>query len=739
MSDSLMNKLQHALVNIFSDSPLVTLEQNVDRALEAITQQLQCDGVFVMSRTRQQSHLQARNMYLKPEFCNQKAVKEWPLQDTPFFNELAAQPRLVKLSDLSQLPENASREKELLAQWQVKSLLVLPSITFGETRIAVVALSCNRPNDWSDELITELNHAAGLLGATMELTRVAQALMHSEHKYQEVFQKLPIACGLVDKDNRLTMLNSIAEHMTDAKEGEHLLALVREEEQPVLIDTLNIVREGVLNQAWCELPLQTTHNKHNWMKLSFSCLRGSSDQLVMMAEDVNENHRLADELSFQANFDALTGLPNRPHFEALLSKLVQSGDDQTHIAFLDLDQFQVINNVSGHKAGDQLLCQVAKRLKQLVRKGDVVARIGGDEFGILMHQSTSESAQAIAKRICLQLFEHEFYWQNRKHAVSVSVGLAKLDRTANEIYDVMSQADAACRLAKDEGRNGWRLYSVTDPNMHRLFTQMNSSVDVIGALALNRFELYFQPIEPLLAKEKGLHFEVLTRMLNEDGKIVSPAVFLPAAERYNLAPRVDLWVIDNLLNWARENCEIWRDLSMVSVNLSATSLGDSEFMSWLEMRLLSEPELVYKLCFEITETAALSQLEQANNLIDLLRPLGCKLALDDFGSGFSSFAYLKRLDVDFVKVDGQFVVNLCESQSDQAIVNAICQLGRDMGFCIIAEFVESEAIGYKLKDLGVDYGQGYAISKPMKLSGLKSGKHKPWLITDTSDFRDSFI
>ncbi|MBB1381379.1 EAL domain-containing protein, partial [Shewanella sp. SR41-2] len=194
-----------------------------------------------------------------------------------------------------------------------------------------------------------------------------------------------------------------------------------------------------------------------------------------------------------------------------------------------------------------------------------------------------------------------------------------------------------------------------------------------------------------------------------------------------LAPRVDRWVIDNLLKWGGNNLAIWEQLSMVSVNLSAMSLADNKFMTWLEMRLMVEPELVSKLCFEITETAAVSQLDQATGLIELLRPFGCKIALDDFGSGFSSFAYLKCLDVDYVKIDGQFVVNLCENRSDKAIVSAICQLGKDMGFEVIAEFVENTDIGVYLKNIGVDYAQGYAINKPTRLAELQHGLRTPWL------------
>lgn len=727
MSDGLANPLQQALVTIFSETPLETLEQNVDRALETITLQLHCDGVFVLTGSQSLDHLRTRNLYLKPQFTKGQQIRVWPLARMPFFRSLVRSPRLLNVPDVNRLPDEALAERALLKDWNVKSLLVLPPVIFGETRIALGAVNCSECCDWSNAFIDEFSHAAVMIGSAMELTRIAQNMLASEYKYRQVFNQLPLACALLDKHNQLAMLNKVALQTLPVQHGYDLFQMVREEEHAMLNDTLHMVREGVLGQAWCELPLKSVHQL-DWLRLSFSQIYGDKNTLVMIAEDVSEKYRLADELSFHANYDALTGLPNRLHFEALLENLLQARDDMpTCVAFIDVDQFQVINNVSGHQAGDKLLCQLALRLKQLVRKGDIVARLGGDEFGILMHYSNVDSAQHIANRICTQLATHEFIWENRCHNVSVSMGIAKLDKSAADIYTVMSQADAACRLAKDKGRNGWHLYSAKDPKMTRLYTEMMASVDIVSALALNQFELYFQIITPLNRRESGLHLEILLRMVQPNGTIVSPAIFLPAAERYNLASKVDLWVIDNLLKWGSSHLAIWQQLDLVSVNLSATSLGDSEFMNWLEMRLMTEPELVDKLCIEITETAAVSQLEQATKLIEVLRPLNCQLALDDFGAGFSSFAYLKRLNVDFVKIDGQFVLNICEDPADQAIVKAICQLGQDMGFDIIAEFVESPEIGLKLQMLGVDYAQGYAINKPTRLSDLTSGLSRPWL------------
>ena len=722
------NSLHTALAGIFAHVPLATLEQNVDRALQTITARLDCDGVFVLSHTANQPGVTPRNIYLRPAVARGGQVRYWPLARMPWFRRQMRQPRLINLADIGALPAEASQEKHFLREWKVKSLLVLPPVSFGETHIALGAVQCERAREWSAGFIDSLTNAAMLIGAVTELTRIAQALMISERKYQELFNQLPLACGLVDRRNKVKLLNNIARQNLPLSDGQDLMALVRPEEGSMLLDTLQVVRDGVLKQAWCEIAVKGAMMSQQWLKLSFSPMADEPGNLLMLVDDVSERHRLADELSFHANYDALTGLPNRSHFEALLAKLLsEEHENPICVAFLDLDQFQVVNNVSGHQAGDKLLCQVALRLKQLVRKGDTVARLGGDEFAILMHYCNEDTAKIIAQRICTQLFEHEFCWEHRRHSVSVSMGVAPLDTDVSDIYSIMSRADAACRVAKDQGRNGWHIYCATDPKMSRFYTEMTASVDIIEALQQNQFQLYYQLIEPLTRAEDGLHMEILLRLERPNGEMLSPGIFLPAAERYNLASRVDRWVLDNLLRWGSQHVDVWHELDMVSVNLSATSLGDPEFMAWLEMRLMTEPDLVDKLCVEITETAAVSQLDQAQALIELLRPLGCKLALDDFGSGFSSFAYLKLLDVDFVKIDGQFVVNLCENKSDQAIVNAICQLGRDMEFEVIAEFVESVDIGKRLRALGVDYGQGYAIGKPSALEGLLSGKRVPWL------------
>ncbi|MBQ4889534.1 EAL domain-containing protein [Shewanella sp. MMG014] len=721
--------------------------EKVTAEVERLTQKLDCDGVVIVlsqisehitsdcvvqanalkvyDSDAQTAELLGLSLASYPDLCEQLLLNNhsglFPHCDQVEHDDLHFSAPLV--DGLNQFCHSLAKPIRLLINHVAQ---------IGHTRLCLIPYQ--HQANWSvhatggdDCQFYLTNEFALKLCSHAELTRVSELLQNKEIQYLELFQQLPVACALIGTDNNVSNQNHVASQSLPFTIGKSLFSVINSDDHLLLEDCLHIVREGALHQSWCELPLIVSGVKH-WYKMSFCRALDIEHRLLMMVEDISERYRLADELSFQSNYDPLTGLPNRVQFEAMLEETINEKDRlPACVAFLDLDQFQVINDVSGHQAGDELLCQVSKRLSLLLRTGDIVARLGGDEFGILMYHADKASAEQVASRICQQLSEHEFTWGEITHNVSMSMGMSELNSRSEDIYSVMSQADAACRIAKEDGRNRWHFYSKNDPQMHQLYNQMLASVDIISALALNQFELFFQLIEPLSSKDTGIHMEILLRMVQEDGRYVSPGVFLPAAERYNLASRIDRWVIDNLLKWGSRHMEIWDDLKMVSLNLSAVSLSDSKFMSWLEMRLMVEPELVDKLCFEITETAAVSQLEQATALIDLLKPLGCKLALDDFGSGFSSFAYLKCLDVDYVKIDGQFVVNVCDDRSDKAIVSAICQLGKDMDFEVIGEFVENQNIGLLLRELGVDYAQGYAIGKPTRLMELDSGLRQPWL------------
>lgn len=700
------------------------LVDELDAALLDIARFTGCNGLFLLRLTPARLSVQIEAMYQ---------------DDGTLFSQRDAQKLLNRVANRRRLHSYASLSHPTIIQ-DVASVIEegdsLQSVVSRLRSVLLIPVLGNRyifgayryhcDGQWRESSLNALTMAGNMLGYAKEACRSQQAVKSSELQCIEHLYRMPICCVHIASDNRVIRYNHCAATSFKVEMLQQVASLVQPQEVSQCYATMALVRDGLLTQASCELQMKSNLSQDR-ARVTFLSLSAEDGTLLMMVEPIEASQTLAPQQDATFNFDGLTGLPNRAYFETLyIDSEPCAAKRSTFVAFINLDRFQVVNNVSGNQAGDRLLCEVSSRLTHLVRRGDVVARLSGDEFGIFMPNIDRNIAEQVAERICQALNHHEFTWEGRKHSVSVSIGLAQSQDPQANISDLLRSANAACRVVKESGRNGWYVYASDDPMVERLNTDMSASVDIIGALANDRFELYYQPIEMLQANNSGLHFEILLRMRCENGELMSPAIFLPAAERFSLAAKVDRWVIDNVLRWGASHLALWQGLSMVSVNLSALSIGDREFMHWLEMRLLAEPELARKLCFEITETAAVKQLDLATELINLLKPMGCKLALDDFGSGFSSFAYLKLLDVDYVKIDGQFVRNLCQDKADQAIVAAICQLGRDMQFEVIAEFVESIEIGKHLAKLGVDYGQGYAIGKPVPLAKLSSSDGLGW-------------
>lgn len=705
-------------------------EHDLEEELQLILQQLaasnQCDGLFLLRIGKGRLPVQIEAMYQSDASIFSKRDAEMLLSRVANNRHLHSytslrEPAIVE-DVASVIDDEDSRLR--LNQAKIRSVLLLP--VGGERHYIFGAYRYDCNGIWPEAIRHNLLLAGSLLGLAQEVARQRLNAKSNELVCIEHLYRLPIPCVHIGVDDRVIRYNQSAAESLHVETLQKVETLVPKREQKRLLDTMALVRDQVLEQSSCEVPLKYAPDDA-LAKVTFLCLSGEDGPILMMVEPVGEPVQESEAHSVSLNFDPLTGLPNRAYFEALYDLANPCECERsTFVGFINLDRFQVVNNVSGHRAGDQLLCQLAARLSQLVRKEDVIARLSGDEFGILMPNIDVQIAEQVAERICQAMANHEFSWEGRSHSVSVSMGLARCENEVDSVSDLLRRASAACRLAKEKGGNAWYFYSAHDPVVEKLNTEMSASVDIVGALANDRFELFYQPIEPLCASDDGLHLEILLRMRSTEGELIPPGIFLPAAERFNLAAKLDRWVIDKLLRWGSENLALWQSLSMVSVNLSALSISDSEFINWLEMRLLGEPELVSKLCFEITETAAVSQLDHATGLINTVKPLGCKLALDDFGSGFSSFAYLKLLDVDYVKIDGQFIQNLCEDRADQAIVAAICQLGRELAFEIVAEFVESVEVAKHLHKLGVEFGQGYGIARPESLTSLTSGEGLHW-------------
>jgi diguanylate cyclase (GGDEF)-like protein/PAS domain S-box-containing protein len=441
---------------------------------------------------------------------------------------------------------------------------------------------------------------------------------------------------------------------------------------------------------------------------------------VSVLTDITERKSLQDELSYQASHDTLTGLISRYEFEKRITRLISNIplDNTEHaMCFLDLDQFKVINDTCGHIAGDELLRQLGSLLVNIVRKQDTLARLGGDEFGILMEHCTLEQAERTANEVLAAVRDYQFFWDGKTFRIGVSIGLVKISKDSGNFSVLLSQADAACYLAKDLGRNRIHTYHPDDSELAIRHGEMQWVGRISNALDEGRFCLYVQAIMSLKA-DNSKHYEVLVRMLDTDDSIIPPGSFLPAAERYNLIQKIDAWVISHTFEFLAQQLAFTNELEFISINLSGQSLSDKSFLDYV-IKMFEETNISpSKICFEVTETAAVSNMTSAIKFITRLKNIGCKFALDDFGSGISSFGYLKSLPVYFLKIDGMFVKDMVTDPIDFAMVKSINEVGQVMGMKTIAEFVENDDIITSLKALGVNFGQGYGIGKPEPLKNL---------------------
>lgn len=416
--------------------------------------------------------------------------------------------------------------------------------------------------------------------------------------------------------------------------------------------------------------------------------------------------------------DALTGLRNRASFLRALDKLIEEARQQDahhSLLFLDLDQFKVINDTCGHLAGDEMLKQLAGVLQRSVRANDQLARLGGDEFCILLENCPLERARDIAENLRVAVHDFRFLWEGKFFSVGVSIGIVGIDQGSGNANDILSAADIACYAAKDRGRDAIQVYQRDDLELNRRRGEMDWVGRIDDALDGNHFELWRQPIRSL--KEDGEHrvhhYELLLRLREHDGKIVLPGAFLPAAERYDRMREIDRWVVDRALRYVGEHRESGEQFH--TINLSGASMGEDGLRDFVGDRIAAHGVDPHSVCFEITETAAIGNFKAAVEFMQSLRDIGCRFALDDFGSGLSSFAYLKSLPVDFIKIDGKFIRSLATDPMDRAIVEAIHRVAHVARLQTIAEFVEDPAVVAVLRGIGVDFAQGYSIGKPEPL------------------------
>lgn len=429
-------------------------------------------------------------------------------------------------------------------------------------------------------------------------------------------------------------------------------------------------------------------------------------------------------LTHQAQHDDLTGLINRREFEVRLERSLKSVHEygaQHVLCYLDLDQFKLVNDTCGHSAGDELLRQVSVLLANRMRDRDTLARLGGDEFGLLLENCSLADANQITNTLLKLVQDYRFIHEDKIFNIGVSIGLVVINSNFQNVSDIVHAADMACYSAKNAGRNQSFLFSSGDLEVKQRRSAVEAISDITDEIDDEQFMLYCQPIVPLSSSESQQHhYEVLIRKISFDGNILLPVTFIPSAERYLLMPNIDRWVIKNtfatyreLLNKSNEKCNY-----VFSINLSGTSLGDKSLLGYIREQFVIYAIPPESICFEITETAAIVNLKNTIHLFSALRKLGCSFALDDFGSGMSSFMYLKNFEVDYLKIDGSFVKDMHSNKIDHAMVRSIHSVAEAMNIKTVAEFVENKAILKELKNIGVHYGQGLYLGEPMPIKKL---------------------
>ena len=534
-----------------------------------------------------------------------------------------------------------------------------------------------------------------------------------------------------DAAGLITYLNPAAERLTGSgataaigKTLEDIVGFVDETDRRLLSDPVRqaLTSGAPVNLSRRALLLSRANGSERSIELSASPIRNDVKELigaVVLLHDVTELRGLARQMSYQATHDALTGLVNRREFEGRLEEAIESGhrgDGQHVLCYLDLDRFKVVNDTSGHLAGDSMLREVAKVLRDAVRDSDTVARLGGDEFGMLLIGCPLEKARQIADDVCRAVGDYRFVWKDKIFNIGVSIGLVEISRESGSLEELFAAADSACYVAKKQGSGRVAVYSARDEALARHTGEIQWLQKLQSALKENRFQLYHQPIVPAYGQDGGgPAMEVFVRLQDEAGHEVPPSEFVRAAERYRLMSLVDRWVVQTTLAALGRGAIPIPANRSVAINVSGQTLGDVQFLEFVVECLDSTGVTPSQVCFEITETAVVANLDHARRFVGVLHGMGCQFALDDFGSGVGSFSNLKNLPMDYLKIDGSFMRNLARDSVNQAMVTAMIKLARTLNFKVIAEQVEDEAGLEAARRMGVDYIQGYAVGRPQLL------------------------
>lgn len=538
-----------------------------------------------------------------------------------------------------------------------------------------------------------------------------------------------------DTLGNVTHLNQVAEKMTGwsnrEAQGIPLQRLIKIFNEVTRRPINDPVPKVLSQNAIINFPSQTIiinrDNKEFAIEGTASPIRNRENQIigiVIVMHDVTGAREMTKKMAYQASHDPLTGLYNRSIFEEFLQRLLNNAKNRHNehvLLYLDLDRFKIVNDTCGHFAGDQLLKQVAATMQQKIRQMDILARLGGDEFGIILTNCSFSKAFEIGDKIREAIQDIHFTWNDKVFSVEVSIGAVSINHESKNVDHILGIADQSCYIAKEKGGNRIHICLDNDSELLERRGEMQWITIITRAFEKNRFCLYYQPIIPIQQKGGPKRVEILIRLLDDEGGVIPPAIFLPAAQRYNMMTAVDHWVIQSYFSFYERNFlgQAPERIPVGNINLSGSSLNDEFFLKFIKDQIKQhqvQPEFI---CFEITETIAINNYNKAIQFIKELKDLGCLFSLDDFGSGLSSFNYLKHLPVDSIKIDGVFIQNLHDNSVDCAIVESINQIGHMMGIQTVAEYVENEEIFKIVRRIGIDYVQGYWYSKPKPLETLE--------------------
>jgi len=561
-----------------------------------------------------------------------------------------------------------------------------------------------------------------ITGKNAERLRLLKGLPQFKEKIEITFEEMEFALeekqpGYAKWAMTLQQLSKEFKEFTDSPTG--LLAIQRKLQQSS--STLYQYFAAILISGFSVLfiygfALSRTITTSKALAQANARLESEGEQLRQVKEALLEQ---VEALFYQASYDPLTNLANRHEFEqrlqSVLYNLRQSGE-QHGLCYMDLDQFKVINDICGHVVGDKLLRKLSTQLSEQVHGQDILARLGGDEFALLVKNCSLRELEDTAENLRKTVEDFRLMWEDKAFNITASIGVVLINQNSSTLTTVLSDADAACYIAKEKGRNRIHVYESDTRIIQRRKDEMSWVSRINQAFEKKRFRLYHQLIVPTdKSSLEKKHYEVLVRMISEDGQLIPPGAFLPAAERYNLTPLLDRWIVQTLFVWFSSHPEKLAELAICAINLSGISIADKTFSEFLLQQFDHYAIPPEKICFEVTETAAISNLAEASSFMTMVKTRGCHFSLDDFGSGMSSFAYLKNLPVDYLKIDGSFVRNITTNGIDHVMVEAIHRVGHVMGLKTIAEYVEDDKTLQKLREIGVDYAQGYGIAKPMPL------------------------